>query len=380
MSGERKSGEENMANGKKPARRIRRFLTALLVLLLLAAGSAAGIFLFVRQSLQPTEPGEEIVFTIEPGTHSAQIAEDLEAHGLIRNADVFKIYLRLKNEGHRFQAGDYALRPGMEPDEIIAKFNAGDVIEEPTVRITIPEGHTIWQIAGLVEESGLMGSSEFLELTSDPSRYPDTLAAQIPADKPYKHVMEGYIFPETYEFPLDASGEEIVARMLEELERKLKTLPSDWQTRMESLGLSFHEVLTVASLIEKEVAVEEERALVAGVIYNRLEQNMPLQIDATVQYALDEPKERLLYEDLEVDSPYNTYKYSGLPPGPIASPGIRSIEAALYPEETSYLYYVTKKDGTAEHYFAETYEEHLDNIEQSKRNAAEAGTEPSEPE
>jgi UPF0755 protein len=188
-------------------------------------------------------------------------------------------------------------------------------------------------------------------------------------------MLEGYIFPETYEVPQTSTDEKIVRRMFEELDRKLALLPADWQQQMEKLGLTFHDIMTIASLIEREVVVDEERALVASVIYNRLNQKYPLQIDATVQYALDAPKERLLYVDLEVDSPYNTYKHAGLPPGPIASPGLKSIEAALYPDTSTYMFYVTKKDGTAEHYFAETYEAHQSNIAKSNENAKKVSAE-----
>ena len=137
----------------------------------------------------------------------------------------------------------------------------------------------------------------------------------------------------------------------------------EWQARAKELGYTPLEIVTIASMIERETSVDFERPIVAGVIYNRLEQGMMLQIDATIQYALGEQKDRLLYSDLEIDSPYNTYKIQGLPPGPIACPGAACIEAALYPEESDYLYYRTKNDGTGEHYFAETYEEHLANGE-----------------
>jgi len=133
--------------------------------------------------------------------------------------------------------------------------------------------------------------------------------------------------------------------------------------------MTFHDLLTIASLVEREVVVDEERALVAGVIYNRLEDGMKLQIDATVQYSLDKPKQRLYEKDLLIDSPYNTYEVEGLPPGPIASPSLESIKAALYPEKSEYFFYVTKKDGSQTHLFAKTYKEHLRNIDKSNQSA-----------
>jgi UPF0755 protein len=353
-------------------RKIRNVLVTLLVIFLFISGTVIGIGAYIVNSLQPTEPGEEVRFVIERGSHSSRIAENLEKQGLIRDATIFRFYLRFKGEGNRFQAGEYALHPGMELDEIIAKFNAGDIVREPVRRLTIPEGRTLEQITDALSQNGIIDRNVFRNLISDASLYSGTPAAEIPADRPYKHPLEGYIFPQTYEFPVSWTSEEIVVHMLGELGRQLEKLPADWRQQMDKLNLSFHDVLTVASLIEREVVVDAERPIVAGVIYNRLKQNYPLQIDATVQYALDQPKERLLHEDLEVDSPYNTYRNVGLPPGPIASPGLASIRAALYPEETAYMFYVTKKDGTSEHYFAETYEEHLDNIALSEKNAASA--------
>ncbi|MNJ37950.1 putative aminodeoxychorismate lyase [compost metagenome] len=157
--------------------------------------------------------------------------------------------------------------------------------------------------------------------------------------------------------------------MLQETNKRIKQIP-EFDQKLKARGLDFNELMTVASLVEREVVADSERSLVAGVIYNRIAQDMKLEIDATVQYLLDKPKERLLYKDLQsVDSPYNTYMYKGLPPGPIAAPSLKSIEAALEPKSSEYLFYVTKKDGSGEHLFAKTYAEHLQNIEKSKETA-----------
>jgi UPF0755 protein len=175
------------------------------------------------------------------------------------------------------------------------------------------------------------------------------------------------LFPETYELKKDSTTKDMVLRMASELDKKLAGLPTDWPEKLKQRGLTFHQLMTVASMIEREVVDDEERPLVAGVIYNRMKIGMKLQIDATVQYALDKPKDRLFEKDLLIDSPYNTYKIAGLPPGPIASPSLKSIEAALYPAESNYLFYVTKGDGTQKHVFAETYDQHLKNIADSKK-------------
>jgi len=365
------SGEERNTGQRRSGKRLWLRLAAIaLAAVLFVAGIALGAAAYVAGALKPVEAAEEAVLVEIPGgMSSSAIAELLERQGLIRDAFVFRMYLRYKGEGHRFQAGRYEIRPGTAPDDIIAMLNAGDTVPEETLRLTVPEGWTVEQIADSLAALGL-DKARFLELAASPERFPDTKTADIPQDERLRYALEGYLFPETYDFPLDSGEQDIVARMLDELDRKLSSLPEGWEKRLDELGISFHQMMTIASLIEREVAVDSERALVAGVIYNRIRQNMPLQIDATVLYAMGEHKDVVLEKDLQVDNPYNTYLYPGLPPGPIASPGLKSIEATLYPESTNYLYYVTKKDGSNEHLFAETYEEHLKNIDKSKRTSA----------
>lgn len=349
--------------------KVKRVLIFWSILLLFLSGIVLGFGAFIINALQPIEIDEEVTFVIESGTHSSTIADKLEEAGLIRNAMVFKYYLRFIGEGHRFQAGEYAIPPGITLDELIEKFNNGDTVQADMIRFTLPEGFTVEQIAEVLDTTGLATQEQFLQLMSDPSLFADTLVSNIPESQDYKYALEGYIFPETYEVTVDSTPEDVIRRTLNELDRKLSTLPEDWEQQLDVLGVTFHEMLTIASLVEREVVVDSERALVAGVIYNRLKNNHLLQIDASVQYALGEHQNRVLNEDLEVDSPYNTYENVGLPPGPIASPGIKSIEAALYPQETDYMFYVTKKDGTSEHYFAVTYQEHQANIAKSNENA-----------
>ncbi len=351
----------------------KAMLTVLLVLFCLVAGTITGLGMFVANALKPVDIGESVTFEIEPGMHSTAVTKKLEQSGLIRSSLIFSYYLRYKDEGSRFQAGEYELTPGMTLDDMIEKFNTGDTIPIEMVRFTVPEGMTVAQMAEEFSSQGLIQQEEFLRLVSEPQNFMATSIQDIPADGDYMHWLEGYLFPETYEIVKEGFSEQVmVQRMLEELDHKLEELPEDWPQQLEKLGLTFHEVMTVASLIEREVILDEERPIVAGVIYNRLEIGQKLQIDATVQYALGEHKDRVIYEDLEIDHPYNTYLYAGLPPGPIAAPGLASIQAALYPEESPYFYYVTKKDGSQEHLFAETYAQHLANIEQSKQMEANA--------
>jgi UPF0755 protein len=340
------------------------------ILLLLLIGVAVGSALFVANALQPMAvSGQEVKVTIPTGAGSTQIAYLLKEQGLIKNPTVFSYYLKYKKQGSRFQAGEYGIKPGATLDQIIEQLNSGKTLKEEVIRVTIPEGYTVEQMADKLSSQAPWHSDVFLQMIDNPSKFQSAALVGFPDNKDIKHRLEGYIFPETYEFKKGATEQDFIERSLQELDKKLATLPADWQDKLKERNLSIHQMLTVASLIEREVVVDEERNLVAGVIYNRLKQNMPLQIDATVQYLFDKPKDRLFEKDLQIDSPYNTYKNVGLPPGPIASPSLASIKAALYPADTKYLFYVTKKDGTKGHLFAETFEEHKKNIAASKNGA-----------
>ncbi|QHW35328.1 endolytic transglycosylase MltG [Paenibacillus rhizovicinus] len=342
-------------------------ITTILSLMIIIAG---GTYLYVWNGLRPTSGGETVQVELKKGASPFQFAEVLEDQGIIRNAFLFKYYLRYKNEGPHFQAGVYELQPGMDKQAIIAKLNAGEILKAETIRFTIPEGFTVQQIADKLSEAGYGDKAAFLAAADKEQVWPDTDASKnIPKDGKLRHRLEGYMFPETYELPKDSKPEAIIDRMLQELDHKLDGLPENWEEALTENGINFHQMMTIASLIEREVVVDEERPIVAGIIYNRLKKGMPLQIDATVQYLLDKQKERLMESDLQVDSPYNTYKIKGLPPGPIASPSLKSIEAALFPTKTDYYYYVTKKDGSHEHLFAETLKQHNQNIAKSNQTA-----------
>lgn len=358
--------------------RSKRWLAfwTLICLFLFMAGGAGGILLFAASTLQPTEPGEPVRFVIPSGVSSSRIANILEKNGLIRDATTFAYYLKLKDIGHGFQAGEYEIAPGTDVARIIEMLNNGETVPPEMVKFTVPEGWTVEQIAATLHEAFGVDEQAVLDAANQPERLKAPAGKVVPAfagalaeKENLKYKLEGYLFPETYEMLAESTVEEILFRMVRELGDRLSRLPDGWENRLQELDLTFHEVMTIASLIEREVVLDEERPLVASVIYNRIKKKMNLEIDATVQYALEEHKDRLLNEDLKVESPYNTYLNGGLPPGPIASPGLKSIEAALYPAETNYLFYVTKKDGTQGHLFAETYNGHLRNIAASNEAA-----------
>ena len=346
---------------------IRKSLLVVMVVLFLGLGTIAGVLLFVSRSLAPTPESPELKrVAFPPGTGVPQLAEELEKQGLIRDASVFTLYLKLKGEGGKFQAGEYAMSPGISKETIVGMLNRGETFKEASLRVTVPEGFTLRQIAEKLQQQGIDGQA-FIQAAQSYKAPAESAAAGIPASAPLKERLEGYLFPETYEWPKDVTAEEVVKTMTGELDKKLAQLPADWEQAAAKHGLTLHQVLTLASLVEREVAVDEERALVSGVIHNRLKQNKQLEIDATVQYLFEKQKERLFEKDLRIESPYNTYLNKGLPPGPIASPSLDSIKAALYPAETKYLFYVTKKDGSRSHLFAETFEQHKKNIAESNK-------------
>ncbi|HEY2492798.1 MAG TPA: endolytic transglycosylase MltG [Paenibacillus sp.] len=343
----------------KARTKIIRFLFLLLVLII------GGVAFYVWNGIQPVPASNDpVTFTIERGMGTAQIAELLQDKQLIKNELIFKGYLKYTSQGSRFQAGTYAAKPGTTMDELIAMLNDGNVLKEEMIRFTIPEGYTIEQVTDKLSKEGFVNKETFLKLVNNSSSVKSSLVANIPSNTGIKHALEGYLFPETYELKKGSTEEDIIDTMTSLLQQKLDSI-DELEQKLKDRGLHLHELLTIASLVEREVVAEKERSLVAGVIYNRLDIGQKLEIDATVQYSLDQPKERLLFKDLKVDSPYNTYLVKGLPPGPICNPSLASIKAALNPESTPYLFYVTKKDGSQEHLFAKTYKEHLKNIEKS---------------
>lgn len=346
--------------------------TALLFggLVLLAAAAAIGLNHAYQERLEPVNPDaveEYILIEIPSGSDTDSIAALLFAEGLIQNELAFRVYARRQADGQALIAGIYNLSPSMPVEEIYAAINNGLVYVE-TAWFTIPEGFTVEQIAARLAEDGLVEEETFLALAREPAA---ELVAEFPflsdLDNPdISYTLEGYLFPDTYEVYTSAAAIDLARIMLRRMDQVLKEL--DYSRHADTRGLSLHEILTIASLVEREVRVDHERKVVAGVIYNRLEIDQLLQIDATIQYILGETKEFLTYADLEVPSPYNTYLHAGLPPGPIAAPGKPSIAAVLEPEKTNYFFYNYKYDNTGEHFFSETYAEHLLNVRIAEEN------------
>lgn len=347
----------------------RRMIISAAVLLVLLLIAAAGLTYIYNGMLEPIDPAaveDYQIVEIPPGANSEIIGAILYDNGLIQNQLVFRIYVRQSSLGRSFIAGKYSLNPAMSLPQVVNKIQSGDAYFE-TTRFTIPEGFTVEEIASSLEEKGLVDNELFLKLARQPS---ESILESFPFlkevnDPEVKYILEGYLFPDTYEVYPDAGEEEIIRIMLSRMDQIINEA---YRTRIAESDLTLHEFLTIASLIEREVRVDHERKQVASVIYNRLAIGQRLEIDATIQYALGETKEFLFYADLEIQSPYNTYRNDGLPPGPIAAPGELSIIAALYPETTDYYFYNYKYDGSGEHYFSRTYQEHLENVRKAEAN------------
>ena len=349
---------------------IRGLLILFILLLVIGIAGFAVFINYYNSMLEPVDESavdQQVVVEIPAGASTEIIAYILESENLIRDELVFRLYVRRYNLGQGFMAGKYSLSPSMTLEQIVQKIQVGDTYSD-TVWLTIPEGFTVENIAIRLDEAGLVDGDKFLELSRKASEdileaYPMIAGSNNP-DIEYQ--LEGYLFPDTYEVFPDAGEDYIIRMMLHRMEEILNGL--DYQVIIEEMGLSLHDLLIIASLIERETRVDHERAKVASVIYNRLEIGQRLQIDATIQYILEEPKEFLLYKDLEIPSPYNTYLEDGLPPGPIASPGRASIYAALNPGQTDYFYYNYKYDGSGEHYFSKTFDEHNQNVRRAEAN------------
>ncbi|SHJ69113.1 UPF0755 protein [Anaerobranca californiensis DSM 14826] len=310
-------------------------------------------------TLPPGKGDNSVEILIPVGTSPAAIAEILQEQGVIKNSFLYRLYLRRYNYSSRLQAGIYQLNDGLSYRELTEILLEGK-LEKPTIRFTIPEGWKIQQIATRLENQGLINKEKFLDLIEN-GEFDYWFIEQIPDNVDYR--LEGYLFPDTYEVFENSSEWEIINMMLRNFARNF---PEEYRKRAEELGMSVHQVVTLASIVEREAMVDKERPLIAGVFHNRLRINMALQSCATVFYFTE--REPVLVADTKIVNPYNTYVFPGLPPGPIGAPGKNAIQSTLFYQETDYLYFVTKKDGSGEHYFARTYEEHLANIAKSNRN------------
>lgn len=354
--------EERFIQRCKDASIVRKIVAiTITVLTILMVFGAVRIYNYVQSGLSPVDPDDQSVVEVEipMGSSSRSIAEILEEEGVINDALFYRLYVNINNVGS-FQAGNFELTPAMTLEEITEILQSGTV--PPLFRVTIPEGRTIEEIAILYENGTNIDADEFLDLMRDEEyieglidEFPNILSEEI-LNEDIRYALEGYLFPATYPFyEENPSIDQIIRDMLR---RTDQVISSHFGEIAQLEQFSVHEILTFASIVEREARDEEERMKIAGVFYNRLEEGMRLETDPTVLYALGEHRERVMFSDLEVESPYNTYRVHGLPVGPISNFGESSLRAVLDPTDTNYLFFVAAPDG--EIYFSETFEEHRD--------------------
>ncbi|MBC1399246.1 endolytic transglycosylase MltG [Listeria fleischmannii] len=342
---------------KSKGKKITLIISIIILVLIIATFSG---YFYVQSQLESKDAGskKEIIVEIPSGSNVKDIGTILEDANVINSGRVFSYYVKYTNENN-LKAGKYQLSPSMDTDDIVKVLKAGKTVAPE--KLIIPEGYSLDQIADrIVNYQPNLKKADVLKVMDDPTfvkkmiqKYPDTLT-NVVLGKDIKHPLEGYLYPATYT-PKDsnATAEALIEEMIKATDLNL----APYRDELTKQKKTVHEFLTMSSIIEKEATQNVDRKKIASVFYNRLEENMRLQTDPTVLYALGKHKDRTLYSDLKVDSPYNTYRVNGLPPGPISNSGQSSMEAALYPEKTDFLYFLANtKSGKV--YFSKTLEEH----------------------
>lgn len=330
---------------------VKGLLSSLFIILILAGAGVAAWWNWANQPFAEEGSTDAAVqFMISPGMNASQVAQELEQKQLIRNALAFRLLASQQNVDSKLLAGEYLLSAQMNPQEMINKLIEGPVVH--TVKVTIPEGYSTAQIIETLVKNGL-GTKEEYQKVIESEKFEYSFLADIPVDATR---LDGFLFPDTYFFDPEARPKDNINRMLKRFEQEVTP---EVMTKLAQKNLTLREWVNLAAIVEKEAGLDVDRPIMAGVFLNRLEINMPLQSDATVQYVLGSNKYIHSLEDIQVDSPYNTYKYPGLPPSPIASPGHASLDGVINATETDYLYFLSKRNG--ETVYAKTHKEHLQN-------------------
>ncbi len=329
-------------------------LLIIIIILTFIIGGFVGFNLYMKNQLKPVDTSNTslITFEIPSGSSTKVIAEILNENNLIGSSLAFSYYSKKHDFDGKYQAGTYRLAGNLSMLEVMNEIANGNTLKNVTT-FTIPEGYTIAQVADTLYEQGLIDRDLFADALIKEYDYWFLNDINLTNTR-----LEGFLFPDTYEIYSNATEEDIIVKMLNRFEQ---IYSESFIDRTNELGLDVYDVIIMASLVEREGLIDSERSTISSVFYNRLDENIALQSCATVQYILGEPKAKLSIADTRIESPFNTYLHPGLPPGPIASPGLASIEAALYPKDTDYYYFLAKGDGS--HIFSKTYDDFLINKE-----------------
>lgn len=319
---------------------MKKLLAAAIVLVVLA-GTAALVGTYQFSNLA-VERDTVIQYTVEPGMTLSEVAGELEDRGVVRHAILFELLARYRGVGYGINAGRYEIESYMDAGQILSMLTEGRIVVN---RVNVPEGLTIPETARVLRARIGIDSTAFVQRSVDPEAA-QSLGIEAPT-------LEGYLYPATYNMYQDMTVDDVLKQMTS---RHLQTITEEYRKQAAALGYNLHEIVTLASIIEQEAMVDDERDVISGVFHNRLQRGMRLEADPTVQYGIGRPNMRLYERHLSHPSPYNTYLHAGLPPGPICSPGAASIHAALYPQDVPYLFFVARGDGR--HIFSVTNREH----------------------
>ena len=329
-------------------RKALKYVSVGVLSLAILGGGALGASYFVPNTFNAD--GGSQVLVIGKDATGTEIADMLYEHGLIRSTQVFKLWLALSGTGSKLQSGHYQIPNKVSVHELINLLQEGHV---ESIKLTIPEGYTVGDIAIALEKAQIMKASDFLAEAKTFVPYP-----YMKGTKPTTYPVEGFLFPSTYEVPVGATPKDVILMMSEQMNRYLTPAV---KKQIQAQHMSIHDFVTLASIVERESLYDADRPTIAGVFKKRLAHGIPLQSDATISYVLGYAKENVTLGDTQLQSPYNTYVSKGLPPGPIANPGKKALDAVLHSEDTDYLYFVADKDG--HNHFSKTYAEHLAEVE-----------------
>lgn len=314
-------------------------LITIVIMLLLVAGICAGVWIYFTNPA--LENGVDKTIVIKDGMHLREVSRTLEDEGIVKNSTAFVLLAKINGYSRKIKAGEYILNPSMSPLRILEMMTRGEVV---THTVTIPEGYSIEQIAAVLSSNGLIDREKFLAYAMS-----DGVENNYNIEGPG---LEGYLYPDTYQFARGLNASAIVDGMI----KRFREITAQFEQELAASGMTLHEVVTLASIVEKETGKASERPVIASVFLNRIRKRMRLESDPTVIYGIKNFSGNLKKKDLSTRTPYNTYVIRGLPPGPIANPGADSIKAVLYPAKTNYLYFVSKNDGS--HYFSSNLREH----------------------
>lgn len=345
----------NKNDKKKPS------IFLILVVILSIVGIGGVYFVYSEIGPYNKSNNDEVIVEIPSGSSTKAIATILADNSLIKNEMVFTYNAKISGQASSFKAGKYSLKQSQTNNEMIDIIASGRVVVEG-IKVTFPEGLTYSETIDILVKNDLGDEEVFVEYIYSPEEFYDDFEF---LDEEDITTLEGFLYPSTYYFDEKSDEKQILTVMLNQFKKVYNDVLVD---EIENTDMTLQEIVNLASIVEKEAIFDEDRPIIASVFFNRLDINMPLQSDATLQYAFEERKEIVLYKDLEIDSLYNSYKNRGLPPTPISNPSVESIEAVIYPKQTDYLYFVATMQGGNN--YSTTYQQHLDYVREYKEERA----------